>query len=250
MSMAFEVRAWRRLAQLNWCHFRSQSRPSLLACETLARGKDDYCQSLPVLLPEYNLLSPIPRQLRGTGNSGNQNGFTRSLLRFLLNFCPFHELNYYLEYWDTNQSYRIPFLSFPDELIANGETGTFDLVYIDADKWNYAVYYDKCMELVRKGGLILLDDVRIALQFEKDGLVLYIIALNPSGKNRYNNLIIPPMVWWKIRNWNVCLGTGYLKTVCENVRHRKKCQNFTLGRLHTETTSPQWSEFFVPTTRQ
>ncbi|KAL9983410.1 hypothetical protein ACROYT_G005578 [Oculina patagonica] len=45
-----------------------------------------------------------------------------------------------------------------DELIANGETGTFDLVYIDADKWNYPMYYDKCMELVRNGGLILLDD--------------------------------------------------------------------------------------------
>lgn len=45
-----------------------------------------------------------------------------------------------------------------DELIANGETGTFDMVYIDADKWNYPVYYDKCMELVRQGGIILLDD--------------------------------------------------------------------------------------------
>lgn len=48
-----------------------------------------------------------------------------------------------------------------DELIINGETGTFDMVYIDADKWNYPVYYDKCMELVRKGGIILLDDVRM-----------------------------------------------------------------------------------------
>ena len=48
---------------------------------------------------------------------------------------------------------------FLDELIASGEAGTYDMVYIDADKWNYTVYYDKCMELVRKGGLILIDDV-------------------------------------------------------------------------------------------
>ena len=55
----------------------------------------------------------------------------------------------------------VSLLCFSDELIANGEAGTFDMVYIDADKWNYTVYYDKCVELVRKGGLILLDDVSI-----------------------------------------------------------------------------------------
>ena len=117
---------------------------------------------------EYNLVSPRPHQLRWASRSGDQNGFTCSLLRFGLNFCHFPDLNYYLEYWDNNQSNLILFLSLPDELIANGEAGTFDLVYIDADKWNYTVYYDKCMELVRKGGLILLDDVRTTLQFEKD----------------------------------------------------------------------------------
>ena len=44
-------------------------------------------------------------------------------------------------------------------MIANGEAETFDMAYLDADKWNNPVYYEKCMELVRKGGLILLDDV-------------------------------------------------------------------------------------------
>ena len=57
-----------------------------------------------------------------------------------------------------------PSVSFLDELIASGETGTFDMVYIDADKWNYTVYYDKCVELVRKRGLILIDDVSVTVE--------------------------------------------------------------------------------------
>jgi caffeoyl-CoA O-methyltransferase len=35
--------------------------------------------------------------------------------------------------------------------------GIFDLCFIDADKQNYGAYYDRCMELVRPRGLIILD---------------------------------------------------------------------------------------------
>jgi caffeoyl-CoA O-methyltransferase len=35
--------------------------------------------------------------------------------------------------------------------------GIFDLCFIDADKENYGAYYDRCMELVRPRGLIVLD---------------------------------------------------------------------------------------------
>ena len=55
----------------------------------------------------------------------------------------------------------VSLISSKDELIDNGEEKTFDMAYIDADKWNYHVYYDKCIQLVRKGGVILMDDVRI-----------------------------------------------------------------------------------------
>lgn len=58
----------------------------------------------------------------------------------------------------------ISLISLKDELIDNGEEETFDMAYIDADKWNYYIYYDKCMQLVRKGGVILIDDVRILSQ--------------------------------------------------------------------------------------
>ncbi len=37
--------------------------------------------------------------------------------------------------------------------------GIFDLCFIDADKENYGAYYDRCMELVRPRGLIILDNM-------------------------------------------------------------------------------------------
>jgi caffeoyl-CoA O-methyltransferase len=36
--------------------------------------------------------------------------------------------------------------------------GRFDLAFIDADKPNYWKYYERCLKLVRKGGLIAVDN--------------------------------------------------------------------------------------------
>jgi predicted O-methyltransferase YrrM len=46
-----------------------------------------------------------------------------------------------------------------DALIAEGNGGSFDFAFIDADKANYANYYDRAMVLVRPGGLIAIDNV-------------------------------------------------------------------------------------------
>ena len=37
--------------------------------------------------------------------------------------------------------------------------GPFDLCFIDADKQGYSAYYDLCIDLVRRGGLIVLDNM-------------------------------------------------------------------------------------------
>ena len=44
------------------------------------------------------------------------------------------------------------------ELIDNGEAGTYDIAFIDADKSNYLNYYEMCVELLRPGGFIVIDN--------------------------------------------------------------------------------------------
>jgi O-methyltransferase len=51
-----------------------------------------------------------------------------------------------------------PALRALDGLIARDEAGRYDFAFIDADKENYLAYYERCLKLVRKGGLILADN--------------------------------------------------------------------------------------------
>lgn len=59
---------------------------------------------------------------------------------------------------DRIELHLAPALETLDALTADGRAAAFDFAYIDADKTSYRQYVERCLTLVRPGGLIALDN--------------------------------------------------------------------------------------------
>ncbi|XP_044518732.1 catechol O-methyltransferase domain-containing protein 1 isoform X1 [Gracilinanus agilis] len=52
-----------------------------------------------------------------------------------------------------------PALQTLDELLTGGAAGTFDVAVIEADKEHCSTYYERCLKLIRSGGIIAISHV-------------------------------------------------------------------------------------------
>ncbi len=90
-----------------------------------------------------------------------------------------------------------PALESLDALVANGEKGTFDFVFIDADKGNIPAYYEHALELLRPQGLVAVDNtlwdgqVYMPASFDSDTETLRKFNAFIAKDERVHALLLP-----------------------------------------------------------
>jgi caffeoyl-CoA O-methyltransferase len=84
-----------------------------------------------------------------------------------------------------------------DGLLESGARGTFDFVFVDADKESALEYYERGLELLRKGGLFAFDNAlwagRVADPKNDEPSTLGVRALNQRASNdpRVSATLVP-----------------------------------------------------------
>jgi predicted O-methyltransferase YrrM len=84
-----------------------------------------------------------------------------------------------------------------DHFLSDGRAGKYDLAFIDADKTGYDAYYERVLQLLRKGGVLMIDNVlwsgRVADAKENDADTTALRTLNAKihGDNRVDAGLLP-----------------------------------------------------------
>jgi predicted O-methyltransferase YrrM len=84
-----------------------------------------------------------------------------------------------------------------DRMLEEGLAGRYDFAFIDADKAGYVGYWERCLRLVRQGGLIAVDNVlwdgRVADRGDDEESTAAIRAFNAhaQGDDRVDLSLVP-----------------------------------------------------------
>lgn len=77
-----------------------------------------------------------------------------------------------------------PAIDTLDALLEVGEADAFDFAFIDADKENYLAYYERCLKLLRRGGIIAVDNTlwsgRVADDTDQESSTVALRAFNAA----------------------------------------------------------------------
>lgn len=89
-----------------------------------------------------------------------------------------------------------PALTTLDARLAAGEAGSHDFAFIDADKTGYDAYYERCLTLLRPGGLIAIDNTlwggSVALpSSDTDTRALQALNIKLHGDERIDLSLLP-----------------------------------------------------------
>ena len=107
-------------------------------------------------------------------------------------------------YWESaGVAHKIEFVVAPAQQtlqarLAAGQAGSYDFAFIDADKTGYDTYVEQCLQLLRPGGLLAIDNVlwdgavaQVAAEGDADTLALQALNAKLHRDERVDLAMLP-----------------------------------------------------------